>query len=383
MYGIVKNKLVAYSIKTCFNNCMNKKFTDNEIIESANNFNLLADWRKQKPQLYQAALRRKLITQIKTHLIVQTTGAKPTYTEEELLTHAQQFKKRTDWQHSAAIEMNDGKVSHYYAAQAKGREFFEKCCSHMPNLRLPFTLEELKTSAAKFQHRSDWKKAYPQHYQAACRRKLLIKVAPHMIPKVHPYSGSYVVYTFEFTDKHAYIGHTFRPTARFSQHLQRGPVYEYFKVCPTYTYKILAEKLASPVESAQYEKQWIVKYATDGWTMLNKHEGGGLGTIEVVKWTKESVIAEARKYPNRQAWIDGSQVSYRIAKREGWFEKASAHMPKRILGIGKGRKFTRAHRRKLSNAKLGTKQSRSQCRARSKSLKAWWIRMNATPLGPP
>ena len=83
-------------------------------------------------------------------------------------------------------------------------------------------------------------------------------------------------------------------------------------------------------------------------------------------------MAEALKYQTRQEWIDKSSMSYRIAKREGWFELASAHMPRRVLGIGLGRTVSLETRQKQREAKLGHKQSVAQREARSAALKARW-----------
>lgn len=234
-----------------------------------------------------------------------------------------------------------------------------------------FSEENLIKSAAQFKHRGDWKKARKAEYNAAWRRRLLEKCCAHMTLKTHPYSGSYIIYAFEFTDRQAYIGLTFMPIARLQQHMQRGKVFDHLKLCPTYTYKILEENISNPQTAAERERYWIALYRRC-WTLLNSSKGGGLGTIQITKWTREAVLAEARKYTTRQAWIDGRQFTYRLAKREGWFEEASAHMPRRVLGIGVGRKVSQATRRKQRQAKLGTRQTKQHHKNRSEAVKKWW-----------
>lgn len=168
-----------------------------------------------------------------------------------------------------------------------------------------------------------------------------------MIPKASPYSGSYVIYAYEFTDRHAYVGLTFLPKERHAQHQQRGPVFEHIQTCPEYSYKIVERAINTPQAASAREAHWLATYKEAGWTLLNTFKAGGLGTVQATKWTKESVIAEAQKYQSKQAWIDGSQFTYRLAKREGWFAEASAHMPARVLGVGVGSKRSAETRAKL------------------------------------
>jgi predicted GIY-YIG superfamily endonuclease len=295
------------------------------------------------------------------------------YTDEELVQDALKYSSRADWARAGKEEMAHGNTSPYWVATARGPTFFQNCCAHMPNLRKPFTLDELIQSASRFKHRSDWKKAEPKMYNAAWRRKLLDKCCAHMELKANPYSGDYIIYAYEFSDHSVYVGLTFRTEQRHAQHAIRGPVSAHLKKCAEHSRKTLQENIQNPTDAANAERHWIEKYKSEGWTLLNKSRGGGLGSLLTTKWTKESVIAEARKFSTKQAWIEGSQFTYRLAKREGWFAEASAHMPKRVLGIGAGKKLTAEHRRKISEAKTGTKQSKSHRSARSDSIKSWWI----------
>lgn len=50
-----------------------------------------------------------------------------------------------------------------------------------------------------------------------------------------------------------------------------------------------------------------------------------------MSWTKEAVLEDAKKYTSRKAWLVGSQMGYKNAKRNGWFEEAVAHMPRKVV----------------------------------------------------
>jgi len=307
----------------------------------------------------------------------KVANAARAYTAEELIDNAAQFKTRTEWRIAGEQERLAGKYSHYGAAIKHGHEFMDRCCAHMQNMRgrntpVQYLDEEVATSAAKFQHRNDWKVAEPHYYQAALRRGLMDKVATHMIPKANPYSGSYIIYAYEFADRHAYAGLTFLGKARHAQHMTRGPVFRHTQVCPTYEYKIVEKGLASPVEAAAAEGKWIKHYTDAGWSMLNTARAGGLGTINIGKWTKEAILAKANEFKTRKAWYLGSQYTYSLAKREGWFEEATAHMPRRVLGIGVGRHVSEETKAKQAAAKIGVAQSAASRHAKSIAIKTWW-----------
>lgn len=238
--------------------------------------------------------------------------------------------------------------------------------------RWKYSDEELMASAEQFKHRSEWKLGANQHYRAAQIRGLLDKCCAHMTPAANPYASDYIVYAYEFADRHVYVGLTFRKALRHTLHMQRGPVREHMRLCPEYAYKVLEHGIADPNLVGGVENRWQAKYIADGWLPLWKNKAGGLGTIQVQKWTKEAVMAEAKKYKTKQEWIDKSQMSYRIAKREGWFDEASAHMPKRVLGIGAGVAKTPEAREKMRQAKLGTTQSAASKDAKSASIRQWW-----------
>ncbi len=193
-----------------------------------------------------------------------------------------------------------------------------------------------------------------------------------MEPKASPYSGDYIIYAYEFSDHHVYIGLTFRAEQRRTENKIRGPVKKHLLICPEHAYKVVQNGLTNPVDTAHAEREWITKYRTEGWTVLNKSRGGGLGTILRIKWTKDAVLAEAKKFKTKQEWINKSQASYRIAKRESWFEEASTHMPKRDAKHLIGRKVSTATRSKMAAAKLGKHQSKAHLLARSQAVKSWW-----------
>lgn len=232
-----------------------------------------------------------------------------------------------------------------------------------------YSNEELIEAAKPFKHRGQWKRADYSRYQAALWRGIMDKCCAHMVPAANPYHGDYVIYAYEFTDRHAYVGLTFRSVERQQMHRVRGPVHAHAKVCQEYAFKIVERDLATPQLAALAEQKWTEAYRIDGWTLLNSFKAGGTGSVLKTKWTKESVVAEAKKYQSKQEWIDNSQFTYRLAKREGWFNEASAHMPARVLGVGLGIKRSVVTRQKLQKAAQRRAADPAWRKAHSRALK--------------
>ena len=353
-----------------------RDITDEEIIASTHGFFTRYAWYKVHSDLYHLALRRGLLAQLWT-ILKPGAGPQKAFSEAELFEDAKKYETRINWREAGEAEKIAGGFSHYGSALKYSSGFMRQCCAHMPDMRgkytpVQYSEADIEASARKFKHRNDWKVAEPHFYQAAHRRGLVDKVSSHMVPQAHPYSGHNIVYAYEFDDQYAYIGQTFQPRIRHTMHMIRGVVYDHLQVCPEHSYRVLESGLTS-LSVGEAECRWQAHYEAQGWKPLWTAKGGGLGTIQVTKWTKEAVLAEALKYATKQAWIDGSQMSYRIAKREGWFEAASAHMPRRVLGVGVGREVSASTRQKQREAKLGKAQTAAQCKSRSEAIKIWWI----------
>ncbi len=251
-----------------------------------------------------------------------------------------------------------------------------QCCAHMAKRKPPtlgkyrYSDDTLLQSARKFETRGAWKNADKPCYHAALSRPIWDECVAHMRPAANPFASDYVIYAYEFTDKHVYVGLTVVPENRKYMHTCRGPVFEHTKLCPSKEYRILQEKLAWK-DAGLAEDEWQKYYASEGWTALHSAKAGSLGGIHGSKWTKELVIADARQYATRQEWIKNGRFAYNLAKREGWFDEAVAHMPRRVLGVGAGIPKSVEARAKMSVAAQRRGADPRWKIAHSARVKAW------------
>ena len=242
----------------------------------------------------------------------------------------------------------------------------------MDRLHKQYTDQDLLASARKFQTRGEWKKQDKNACQRARLRPIWDECVAHMRPAANPFAKDYTIYAYEFPDGHAYVGLSVVPENRKLAHAARGPVFNHKLLCPDPVYKMLATGL-SFTEAIKAEAEWQSDYEAKGWLSLHKAKAGSLGSIKTAsKWTKEAVLVDAKRFATKQAWIDGSQGSYRAAKANGWFDEASAHMPKRVLGIGAGVAETPEAGEKRRQSKLGIAQSPEAKAAKSAAIRKWW-----------
>lgn len=296
------------------------------------------------------------------------SGEERTYTDQELLDHAKQFSSKREWREAGEAEREAGNYSHHGTAKKRGKEFFEACTAHMVDGRgrhkgnQKYTEEDLKASALEFKHRGEWKKAQFNHYQAARHRGILDDCCEHMEAAINPYKDAcYSIYCYEFSDGYCYIGLSCQLEARMKRHCKEGPVFEHIaslirRELPVDNSISVLESGLTGLQAIEQEKVWQDRYIAKGMKPLWTAKAGSLGSMPLKsKWTKEAVLEEARKFPTKQAWIKGSQGTYRIAKREGWFDEAVAHMPDRDGSAYRGRKTSEATKAKQRARKLGGK----------------------------
>lgn len=391
----MKNKQIALALirSLCYVSYMRPKtvITLDYVIERARRCESYSSFQSRYYPLYTWARQQNLLSEIEKVLPpvsyderARRAALTKAYTDTELIEHARQFSTRADWRAAGELERKNGDYSHYGAAVHRGKALMRECCAHMVSGYVArkrtylWTDDELIEAASTYNHKGDWKRsANARHsaaYQSALNRPDVFKRATaHMTPKANPYAGDYVIYAFEFSDHHVYVGLTFQPKERLQQHLCRGPVFDHLRVCPNHSHKHVATGIGSPTSAIQAEKQWIERYVAEGWTLLNTSSGGSLGTVQRVnEWTKELVILEARKFATKQAWIDGSQGSYRLAKREGWFDEACAHMPNRNAQHLIGRVVSDETKAKQRAAKVGRNLSSAHKAKISSSMRKHW-----------
>ena len=165
--------------------------------------------------------------------------------------------------------------------------------------------ERCQKEALKYDKRWGFGKSSRVAYEMARKNGWLDDICSHMI--IENIEERYI-YCIWFDDECVYVGISCNPKNRFAQHLsgKKSSVYKYITEnnCNPIL-KIITEEPVTEKEAQELECYYIDKYKAEGYCVINKQSGGGLGT-STIKWTKEKVIEESSISENNE---DGVTIS--------------------------------------------------------------------------
>lgn len=278
-------------------------YTDEELIELAKGYNDLKQFRKEQRYPYFAIVRRGKIDEMCGHM--KRFYVKD-YTVEGLRSIALKYKTRDEFHKKAA--------GAYLAAHRRG--ILDDVCSHMEEVRHPkgfYSKGYCHVVALEYNTRVEFQKGSGYAYQHAFNEGWLDDICSHMeVGRNSKNSWNRrKVYVYTFTDGYAYVGLTNDVSRRKSEHLHK---YAHKKISPVLLhiketglnceYKELTDWLDADT-AAKVEDDYIRKYKTDGWKMLNRARGGGLGSIEM----KERKAKAIRTIVSRYEYVEDFRVS--------------------------------------------------------------------------
>lgn len=189
------------------------------------------------------------------------------------------------------------------------------------------THENVIEESKKYSSRGDFCNGSHSYYTYARRHNLLGKMY-WLKPKTNNHKEAHCIYAyFDHDNKAFYIGQTMRPRERDKEHREndRSSVYAYFKginkdvPAPIYLEGNLQDKQAQIQED-----YWVNYYIEKGYKTLNKAKTGyGSGSLGLcrIKWTKDKVVKEARKYNSSSEFRLKSNSAYQTACRKKWIHE--------------------------------------------------------------
>lgn len=213
-----------------------------------------------------------------------------------------------------------------YAAAFRNN-WIDEICIHM-SLRIKphnyWTKELCHTEALKYDTLKDFTNKSGGAYKAAIKNNWLGDICLHM-EKI----GSRLfrcIYSYEFSDKHAYIGLTNDLNRRnvdrkldyddsVTKHIKKTGLNPSLKKLSEYVFVDVASVL---------EKDCIDIYRNNGWYMLNVATGGGIGGT-INKWTFDNCLMESKKYNTLKEFYCNSNAAYRAVLRNNWKSEVYSH----------------------------------------------------------
>lgn len=250
--------------------------------------------------------------------------------KENIINEAKKYSSRS--------EFKKKNYHAYYKARINGwlNELlppFTSNNSHRPSYYW-FNKENVFNESKKYTSKNEFKKHCDRAYTVARKNGWLSEMV-WLLPKDNAYSSSNCVYAYVDDEyKVAYVGLTCNKERRHKEHLSglydgkkiKSAVCSFFaKVGKEIPSPIYLEENLSRTESQIKEKEWLDRYASLGYTMLNKGKTGlGIGCLgRTSKWSKEQFLNEAKKYTTTTELRKNSPTSYAVGRQNGWITETT------------------------------------------------------------
>jgi very-short-patch-repair endonuclease len=260
----------------------NFKWTREAILEDSKKYKTKFEWLNANKGAYKAASLYGFFKEATAHMTPAVRVSK--WNKDTVLLNAKKFNSIGDWR-------KDGNA---YAVALKNG-WLGEATSHMSKLKKgKWTLEELKQESKKYKTITEWSKLGNGSYGAASKNGWLAELTAHMPRAIKPNGYWTKERVFEDAKK----------------------------------YKTRSEwrKNSSSASTMATRNGWFEE-ATVHMELLVDHG----------KWTKKSVLEEAKKYKTKSEWGRTKNGSYGAALKNGWVEEASRHM----VSADRTRKWTK------------------------------------------
>lgn len=252
-------------------------WTKDNVIASARQYANITEWRKQGHGAYAKAREMGWLEEATYHM-----KKNHDWTHESVKKEASKYSTLSEWSKKGG--------GSYSKAQKEG--WLEELSSLFKRQIRPngyWTKQRVLDDAKQFKSRSDWRKKSSSASTMATRNGWFEEATSHM--KMLVEHGKWTK------------DNVLQSAKKFAH------IVDWQKTYP-----------------AAYNKALRAGWLTDA----TKHMAP---KPKELKWTKELVIADAKKYESRGEWFKGEGNAAHVAIKNGWYEQATAHMH-RVYSVG-------------------------------------------------
>lgn len=195
--------------------------------------------------------------------------------------------------------------------------------------RRKWTYDTTYNEALKYKTRTEFQKGNLGDYSAAWRKgwiKDYLWMEEGRLAKAKELIDN--VYAYEFPEFNSvYVGRTIDIARRDNEHRStfrkdiNDIVYNFAQThsIEVPSIKILEENITI-TDGVKLEGEWVDAYSVSGWTILNRKETGGIGSLAFGKWNRTTCYKEAQKFRTRKEFILKSSSAYKRAWKCGWLD---------------------------------------------------------------
>ena len=251
--------------------------------------------------------------------------AKIKWTKEALAKSASRYETLKEWRLSEPSA---------YATASRLKLLPELTIGMEKKIEHGFWTEAVVSERAKqFTNKRDWIKSDYKSYTAAQRLGIVDKVSVHMEPLGNRHKRC--LYSIEIIGQNIiYIGLTYDFRRRMRDHMKSRRfvdlIDKYGEGCIE---KLQLTNYIDKKEAAEKEGLLVEQFKKQGYQILNIQKTGSLGG-NIIKWTKEAILEDAKKYSKVMDWVNAPGSGYPSASAMGIISECTSHMERLIKEPG-------------------------------------------------
>jgi len=202
----------------------------------------------------------------------------------------------------------------------------EQLCAHMPleEDTTPLTFENCAEAAKRYTCKSDFRNSLAdgRFYNYAYRHGFLNNICGHM--QTRHSRKTRCIYAAEFYDHCVYVGLTFNHEYRWTDHLREhnSAVFQHIQETGLQPEFKIVHDYVKALEAQKLEGEYIDRYRSEGWTILNVAKAGSLGTSR--SYPKNDVLEHARRYSSLDEFRLNDGGYYQSGYRSDYWNEVCA-----------------------------------------------------------
>jgi predicted GIY-YIG superfamily endonuclease len=298
---------------------MRKQYTKEQIISESKKYNSITEFYSKDMLLYRASQRRgkQFFFEITKHMSKKGNGTEKMYMDEFIIEKGNECKSPSDFKK---------KFPNLYE-RATNRKLLVKI-TYKDGYKKYESYDE-DTLLKKCSEYDSPVSLINQNYKLYCaaqRKDLLQKIEYKKGRLGHKYKR--MVYVYEFPDNHFYCGLTYNESKRHQEHINDwsntsvGKHIRKTGLIPVK--KIISDGYIDSREAGKLEESTRLYYIKNGWSSLNVKPCGALGSNKII-WTKEKIYDKIKNINSRKE-LHKSGI-YVAAKKLGIEKEITKHLP--------------------------------------------------------
>jgi hypothetical protein len=188
-----------------------------------------------------------------------------------------------------------------------------------------WTKEKCFNEALKYSSRKQFNDNSNGCYQACLKYKIMDEVCSHM--KICGNRKNRLIYAYEFENNYVYIGLTYNLKNRIETRngKKNDTVTKFIEETGLIPNIKELTKIIPVAEAIKKEGEYVEKYRSEGWIILNKAKTGAIGSTHK-NWTKEECLNISKDCETKTQFYLKNKPAYEYSKKNNFLDECCQHM---------------------------------------------------------